>query len=238
MTGSSGRNSPSTWHVCSISYQPWEGSPALPVRVVAKSCDPSGRDQFQKDFHPNLKCVWNMLEHVALQDVGSGLAQDGPKIAFESPEKAHDISFIIKERLSIQWDRFRETASFQYKVSPSRRVSFWKRRFSLWSRLHSQRTVFLIYNCVFFIEGIFLAKARLERSSQLGCFLQVAWDWALKTPNNWKRYPLAILYILWNFWKDHIQYCSHMSHFLWTPLSCSNTSGHSGGNEITSLWKV
>lgn len=31
----------------------------------------------------------------------SGVAQDGPKMAFESPEKAHDISFIIKEPLSI-----------------------------------------------------------------------------------------------------------------------------------------
>jgi len=65
-----------------------------------------------------------MLEHVAVQDFGSGVAQDGPKMAFESPEKAQDISFTIKERLSIQWDRFRETASFQYKASPSRRVSF------------------------------------------------------------------------------------------------------------------
>lgn len=84
---------------------------------------------------------------------------------------------------------------------------------------------FCYCNCIFFIDGIFLAKARLEGSSQLGCFLQVVWDWALKTPNTWRRYPLAILYILWNFWKDHVQYCSHTSQFPWTPLSCSNTLG-------------
>ena len=113
-------------------------------------------------------------------------------------EKAHDISFTIKERLSIQWDRFRETASFQYKASPSPRVSFWKRRVSLWSRLHSQRTVFLIYNCVFLSKASFLAKVRLEGSSQLEdvfCRLCEIEHWKLQTIQN------AILLLFFIFYE-------------------------------------
>lgn len=138
-------------------YQPWEGSPALPVRVVDKSSDPSGRDQFQKDFHPDLKILvlaWHkMVPKLPLK------ALKRPMIYLSQSRNVFQFNGIdfVKQHLFSTKHLPLEGCLSESVVFPCGAVFIVK----------EPCFQYIIDNCVFFIEGIFLAKARLEGSSRL-----------------------------------------------------------------------